>query len=478
MTRTATRQQRQTPRLDRRTMLRVAGGAAGAAAVALPMTQLGRDRPALGAPAVQGEGVTLTDQLGRDYLAYPETTGTVEFSNCWGGARIPLIDQWITDFQAIYPNIQVRNNVSECTGLAEQQVAAIAGGRPPNVMMIKSDNIAFFAEQNAVVAIDDLMARDAVLPEWYYPGEMGSRVWEGATYGLPNVTAGALHLLFVNRGLLERIGVDPAQPLGTWQDLDALVEPARAQGLFVMDPAKISTGMTVHFVLTYANGGRYWDDELTTILWNEPAGVEAAEWLLQFVKAQADTYENLATGGDRANVLQPEDWAPEQYLTMINGSWSFFQLAEAAPHIDYAAHTFPRNANNPDSMGQTPTTGGWTFCIAQAGADQEAAWEWIKFTCAARSACSFVIEQNRPSPIEACNTDPALAGSSPYWDVVTRDLSTNVAVPCTSIHPQFIQLWLDMEDAILYEEMAPKEALDFYAEEGQRLLDEWNETRA
>lgn len=470
----ATRQH-QGHRLNRRTVLR---GAAGAAAAAGAATQLGRFRPALSAPAVQGEGVTLTDQLGRDYLAYPDTTGTVEFSNCWGGARIPLIDQWISDFQAIYPNIEVGSALSECGALIEQQVASLAGGQPPNVMMIKSDNIAFFAEQGALLGLDELMARDGVSPEWFYPGELASRVWEGTTYGLPNVTAGALHLLFVNQGLLERIGVDPEQPIATWQDLDALVEPAKAAGLFVMDPAKISTGMTAHLVFTYANGGRYWDDELTTILWNEPEGVEAAEWLLQFVKAQAGSYENLASGAAGDNVLQPEDWAPEQYLAMINGSWSFFQLAEAAPHIDYVAYTFPRNADNPASEGRTPTTGGWSFGITQAGADQAAAWEWIKFTCASEAACTFVREQNRPSPVIACNEDPALAEANPYWEVVTTDLSTVAAVPSTSIHPQFVELWLEMEETFLYEELTPKEALDSYAEEGQRLLDEWNASRA
>ncbi|MDQ3693568.1 MAG: extracellular solute-binding protein [Chloroflexota bacterium] len=474
MSTATTTRRRHASRLNRRTMLR---GAAGAAALAVPATQLGGFRPALAAPAIQGEGVVLTDQLGRDYLAYPETTGTVEFSNCWGGARIPLIDQWIADFQATYPNIQVQSNVSDCAAIREQQVASLAGGQPANVMMIKSDSIAFFAEQNAILGIDDLMARDGVSSEWFYPGEMASRVWEGTAYGLPNVTAGALHLLFVNQGLLERIGLDPDQEFSTWQDLDALVEPAKAAGLFVMDPAKISTGMTAHLVFTYANGGRYWNDDLTTVLWNEPAGVVAAEWMLQFVKAQADSYENLATGANRNNVLQPEDWAPEQYVAMINGSWSFFQLASVAPHIDFSAFTFPRNADNPESAGQTPTTGGWSFCMTRAGADQAAAWEWLKFTCASSAACTFAIEQDRPSPVEACNEDPALAEANPYWQVVIDDLSTGIAVPSTSIHPQFVQLWLDMEDAILYEEMAPKEALDSYAEEGQRLLDEWNESR-
>jgi ABC-type glycerol-3-phosphate transport system substrate-binding protein len=430
------------------------------------------------APAAKtgGPAGTVVAALGRDYLAYPDVKGTLQFSNCWGGARIPLIETWIKDFNAIYPGITITNDVTDCSPLREKQVTQIAGGSPPNVMMIKSDNTAFFAEQNALLPIDDLMARDNVKKDWFYPGEMASRTFGGKTYGLPNVTAGALHMLFVNTGLLEKIGVDPKKPIATWQDLDALVEPAKKAGLLVMDPAKISTGMTIHQVLTYADGGKYWDDDLKKITWNDQTGVEAAEWLLQFVKAQGGKYENVATGGDPKNVLQPEDWAPEKYVTCINGSWFFFQL-QKFPNIKYAAYDFPKNAKNPNSKGQTPTTGGWMFSIGRTAKDQDAAWEWIKFTTVSQNACTFVEKQNRPSPEIACNENPELAKANPYWSVVTANLQNNISVPTASVEPQIEQIELDMQDAILFERMPVKEALDSNAQKAQALLDDWNSKR-
>ena len=170
---------------------------------------------------------TVIAGLGREYLAYPDVKGTLQFSNCWGGARIPLIEDWIKGFNAIYPGITITNDVSDCSALREKQVTQIAGGSAPNVMMVKSDNTSFYAEQNALMPLDDLMARDNLKKEWFYPGELSTRQFGGKTYGLPNVTAGALHMLFVNTGLLEKIGVDPKKPIATWQDLDALVEPPR-----------------------------------------------------------------------------------------------------------------------------------------------------------------------------------------------------------------------------------------------------------
>lgn len=463
-----------TSALSRRGLMRLAGGAASLAALGGPAADRGLSAARPAARQDPAAGQVLTDQLGREYLAYPETSGTIDFSNCWGGARIPLIESWIEEFRAVYPNIEVRSSLADCPALRDQQVAAIAGGSPPNVLMVKSDTTAFFADQGALRPLDDLMERDGIRADWFYPSEFQSRTWEGQTYGLPNVTAGALHMLFVNTKLLDQVGWDVTKPVATWQDLEALVEPAKAQGLFVLDPAKVSVGMTGHMVLTYANGGRYWDDELTQVLWNEPAAVEAAEWMVNFVKMQAGNYQNLAIAADRQNVIQTEDWAPEKYVAMINLSSQFFQLEERAPQIEYATYTFPRNANNPDSEGRTPITGGWMFSIAQAGEDQEAAWEWIKFTTVSKHACTFAKEQVRPAPLLDCNQDPELASSNPFWPVVLQDLETNVSVPTPPIQPQFLQLWYDMEDSLLFEEASPKEVLDRFAEEGQRMLDDWN----
>ena len=231
------------------------------------------------APAAKAgpTGVKLAE-LGRDYLAYPEVKGTVQFSNCWGAARIPLVEGWIKDFNTIYPGITVENDVTDCPPLQQKQVTAIAGGK-------------------------------------------------------------------------------------------------------------------------------------------------------------------------------------------------------SSPHVQYATYTFPRNAKNPESKGNTPSTGGWMFSIAKAGQDHAAAWEWIKFTTTSKYACGFVKAQDRPSPAIMCNEDPELAKKNPFWPVVTKDLAQGISVPTTTVHPQFIQLWYEMEDAILLERMPPKQALDSFAARGQTMLDEWNAKR-
>jgi ABC-type glycerol-3-phosphate transport system substrate-binding protein len=401
----------------------------------------------------------------------------VQFSNCWDGPRIPLVEGWIGDMGAIYPSVKVESDVGSGASMREQLVTALASGAPPNAVMLKSDSIAYFAEQGALLPLDGLLNRDGITKDWFSPSELATRTWDGQTYGLPQTTNGPQHLLFVNQGLLEKIGVDPARPIRTWQDLDALVEPARQAGLLVLDPSRIAVGMTAHQVWTYANGGRYWDDDLKKIGWTDPTSLQAAEWLLRFVRDQAGGFARLASGGDPRTTFSPEEWAAERYMCCVNGAGWFFQVQQQSPNIRYAAYDFPRNAENPSSHGYTPTSGGWTLSIPRTSRDHEAAWEWLKLTSVSESACAFAERQRRPSPLTGCDERAGLATTHPFWPALRASLATSVPVPASPILPQLEQRYRQMQEEMLLERLSPRDALESAARDAQQLLDDWNAKR-
>jgi multiple sugar transport system substrate-binding protein len=427
--------------------------------------------------AAPSTGSVIVQTLGREYLAYPKTKGTIRFFNCWGGARIPLIETWIKDFNAIYPDIKVINDTQDCTKIFQTMVTQFAGGDAPNVVMVQSQYFPFLAKDNSLMPLDDLVKRDKIDPTWFYDGEWKARTYNGKFYGMPNVTAGGQHLLYYNTSLLSKIGWDPSKVPSTWQDFDAMVDPAKKAGLFVMDPAKLSPGQTALAALIYANGGAYWTDDLKTVTFNSPAAVEAAEWELKFVKAQAGKYESLAAAGNRNDVMSAPTWGAEKYVLDFNGSWFAYQLNQQAQNVKYGIAPFPRNASNPNSKGYTYLEGGWAFSIPRIAKDQDAAWEFIKFTTASKAACEFVVAQVRPSPAKSCNEDPRLKAITPYWNIIQDSLSTARIVPLTDIHPQFTDIFFAAEDNILYEKMTPKAALDKATADAQKLLDDWNKTK-
>jgi multiple sugar transport system substrate-binding protein len=411
--------------------------------------------------------------LGREYRAYPEIAGTVRFANGWDATHVALMDGWIADMAAIYPSIKVESEDVDGVSTHERLVTALASGRPPNAVMLRSESIAFFAEQGGLLPLDSLMVRDGVTADWFSSSELITRTWHGQTYGLPQTTDGAQHLLFVNLGLMEKVGVDPATSIGTWQDLEALVEPARRSGVFVVDPIKVTAGVTGHQLWTYANGGRYWDDDVKKIGWTEPASVEAAEWMLKLVKAQAGDYARLASPGDPRTALSAEQWAAERYLCCVNDAGWFFQLQQQAPNIRYAAYPFPRNAQNGRSRGETPSVGGWTLAIPKSAREWEAAWEWLKLTAVSESACTFAERQRRPSPLAWCDERAGLSSAHPYRAALSTSLARSVRLPLSPIQPQLEQRARQMQDEILRERRTPAAALESAARDAQRLLDDW-----
>jgi multiple sugar transport system substrate-binding protein len=403
--------------------------------------------------------------------------GKVRFEHCWDGARTALVEAWIADLGALCPGILVENDLRDAASIRDDLVTSAASGSPPSVVMLRSDTLPFFAEHGLLLPLDDLLRRDGIQPDWFVPAELEHHRWQGRTYGLPQVTAGGQYLLFVNTDAVFKLGADPARPIATWQDLEALVEPARKLGVRVLDPTRVAPGMTFHQLLTYANGGRYWDEALTRVLWADEAGVEAADWLLRFVKAQAAPGRTTAPVDADGAALSPDEWGLSKQVCCINGAGWFFQLHQQAQHLHVAAYPFPRNATRPDSAGATPVTGGWTLAMPASAPDQDAAWELVKLATASVSACAFTARQRRPSPLAGCDDELGVANSQPFWPAIGESTRRAVRVPSSPIQPRLAQIGQDMQAEILRADRPPRETLGAAAREAQRLLDEWNARR-
>jgi multiple sugar transport system substrate-binding protein len=419
-------------------------------------------------------GGTAVSVLGRSYQGYPEIGGSVRFANCWDGARTALVESAIVEFSARYPNVTVENDVGDAATMRERLVTALASGTPPNAVMLAADSTAYFAEQGALLPLDSRLGRDGIDAAWFRPEELRARSWQGQTYGLPQTTNGANALLFVNLRLLDRIGIDRTVPIRTWRDLAMLAEPARQARLIALNPAQIGGSVTGHQIWTYANGGRYWDDDLQHVAWTEPASVEAAAWLVQLVRAQAGEYAHLTGGVPGGTAMSATAWADERAVCCVNDAGWIFELEQQGKPLEYAVYALPRNGNNPESHGAAPTAGGWSLAIPKRARDQDAAWEWLKHAALSESACTFTARQHRPSPLAGCDDRPDLAATQPFWPEIGASLTMGVRVPATPIQPRLERIARAMQDEILSERTPPADALHAAARDAQRLLDAWN----
>ena len=308
--------------------------------------------------------VTATTAAARDYAIVPTTAGTVQFVHGWDGPRTPLIEAMMSDFGNHFPQIEIEADPLEPTGLRDWLVTALASGSPPNAVMLRSDSTAYFAEQRALLPLDALIARDRVQVDWFAPRELSARTWDGRVYGLPHIASGAEQLLFVNTGLLDRLGRALADPIATWQHVAALVEPARLAGILALDPTRCGAGVSGFQVWTYANGGRWLDDAGKRVTWADPSALEAAVWIQRMVMTQRGIRLVCRLSARiPQSPLSAQEWLSEKHVCCINDAGWFYQLQQLAPQLRFAVYELPRNTDNPASKADAPTFGGWMLAI-------------------------------------------------------------------------------------------------------------------
>ena len=460
-----------TPRMmSRRDVLSLAGLAAAGA--------LASSGPAFSQTPPAGGGEVIKE-LG-SYLAHTGAKGEILFPNAWGGDRIPLMEQQIKDFNAFYPGIKIQNDPLRAPDLEKKTLSALAGGSPPPVFMLLSNQIPAYVEQNALQPLDDLIARDGLkVDDVFYPGEIATHRYRGKTYSLPNVTAGAWHFVCYHKALLKQACFDPNRGPDTWEDLEKMADAVKAKipGAYFLEPSHCFSH-PAFLVFLYGNAGEFISADMRKVTFNGPEGLETFEWIVQFAKRQARNgkFEEFA---DRTVSIRDSNTTPVivsgKYVSAIATSAVWFQVRKTAPDKEFGVTIFPYNKRNPRAKPRTPVHGGWGFVIPRgiSGDTLQAAWEWIKYITAGEGNRKFVGAQDRPSPVKAYNSNPEAIKRNPYWSVLLKDFEINAAIPVTGVHPRLLDIVAAMQEEALFEKTPPKVALQKAAEECQKVLDGW-----
>jgi multiple sugar transport system substrate-binding protein len=464
-------------KLTRRSLLQTMGAGAAALWVAgcVPAAAPGTAPAQSDAGASESSGVQ-NDEIG-PYLAHTDVSGVVTYPNAWGGARVPLMEEQIANFNSFYPNIQIQSTVVNTDDLEKTHLTSIAAGTPDNCIMLRADSIAFFVEQGALTPLDDWIERDNLDADGlFYAAEIGTRRWNGVTYGLPSVLGGTRHLFWWNKELFEQAGLDPDTPPTSWDELNAMADQVRANlpDHFLLEHNHTAGAHPPLMVWGMTNNAYYINDDLTEITFNSPESIETAEWMLDFAKRQAGSYELMAASeARRMDSLEVNEWVTGRYLSATAGVPYFQQLAANAPDVQYGVAMLPYNDKNPDAKSATPAFAGWSHCIPTGAKDIEAAWEWTKYTCAGRGQFDFMAAQTRPTVVRQYNDDPAISGDNPWWPVVLADLEASLPVPVMPVYPRIRDLMYDITEEVLFEKKSPADALNDGAAAAQAILDEW-----
>jgi len=231
----------------------------------------------------------------------------------------PAFQELISQFNEVYPNVTI-DYQSVPFGDAQNnfKTAAEAGSGAPDILRAEVAWVPEFASLGYLFALDGTaLLEDA---DDYFETPLSSNVFNGQTYGVPQVTD-ALSLLY-NKALFEEAGLDPENPPQTWDEVQAAAEALEGVGA---DGIFINAGGYFLLPFIYGEGGDLVDVDSETIVVNSEAnatGVGIAQGLIDSGAAvtppATDSYPTMMT-------LFTEG----QVGMIINGPWEVNNIRNA-----------------------------------------------------------------------------------------------------------------------------------------------------
>lgn len=405
---------------------------------------------------------------------------TLDYWNWWDVERADLMDAIIADFQEEFPSIVV-NNVPQTWDRRDEVVTtALAGGDPPEIIMASRQEIVKFADAGAIAPITRFVETEGLDLDRYYPSEIASMWWNEELYALPMPTAGGeTGQYFYNVQMFEEAGLDPENPPKTWAELDeatGALTQLSDNGALDIPGSDLTVSSSEFLAQLYCNNGSLYSDDMKSIAWNSPEGVETLTWLFEYVQRHFGGHQNVL---DWINAIQPGERRFDQGRLAIEfqNVSAFFQLKNNAPDLNYGVALRPYNSDNPDaaSHGVAALSFGWGYIMPSSldEATQEAAFKFIKRITYDDAAADFMLQQERPSPLMDANENPEYREINPHWDTVLESMENDISVGIVPPQSEILSVLADYVELVAFEEMSPEEGLNTAAEEAQAILDEY-----
>lgn len=408
--------------------------------------------------AACGGAATETAPAATEPPAAPPTSAepvTITYWHTMSDPETAKLEEVVATFEAANPDILIETTRFAYDDFKPALLTAIAGGEAPDTARLDIIWVPEFAEQGALLPMDEAMPDFEAIAAQTFPGPLETNFWGGHYYGLPQNTN--TQVVLWNKAMFEAAGITapPATMDEFAEDVCRLSDAANE----VYGHALGGTYFWAPAPIFYAMGGAVVDEGITTASGyiNGPESV-AAFSLLTDLYNQGCISPNLLGGG----IGTADGHATGKYAMIIDGPWMVDIYRGNYPDFEVNFVPIP---TGPDGTTSS-VVGGEDVVVFAGSANPEAAVRWAGFLLSEES-------QTMMAQVGVIPTLSSLVGDASmpaYFDVFLRQLETAQArVP----HPR----WSDMDGAInnafqrmLRGEQTPQEALDQAADEINALL--------
>ncbi|MDN7245111.1 ABC transporter substrate-binding protein [Planococcus shenhongbingii] len=383
----------------------------------------------------------------------------IDFWTFWGSEiRRPIIEQIITDFNESQDEIEVKHTYLPFGDIWTKELAAIAAGDPPDVVINDINATALRGQNKQAMNLSQFLEKDDISKR-FYPELWDATLYEGDSYGIPFNTD--TRVLFYNKDAFKEVGLDPEKPPTTWAELEEYAKKLDKKAGQDYDRVGFYPlwGIGYDVWLLNANGQSYFDDQNNFEI-DTPKNEEVLNWL----KTWKDRY-----GEDVVNSYQAQIDSQQGHpffngdLAMIAQAPTFYtQIRDYAPDLNFGVVELPEYE---EGNGNTSWGGGFVAEIPEGSKNAEAAWEFIKYLTDVEAQEYWAVKNfdniaNIEAAEAAAKSDEFTEDGTMVYEMAVENMEQTLLTPVPVIAPDFSSLINPNMDEFFLGSMTSKEALE------------------
>ena len=292
----------------------------------------------------------------------------------WGSEEEKdLVAGWIAQFNEEYPGVKV-GQIHVPQNYWDKVAAMFAAGTPPDLMYMGYPEMVFYASEGTLLPLDDYIAADPDMStDMFFPSLIDAFTYEGKLYGISKDWN--TQVLYYNEALFDEAGVSYPDANWTWDDvLDAakkIVADTTGDGVTDQWGFVTEVGMNRVGGWIYGNGGGYLTEDKSACMLDDPASVQALEFLTGMMFD-----EKVAPSKVELGELSAKDMFSSGKAGMyVCGGWRVLGFRDITD-FGWDIAPIPISPNSGE-RGTVVDTVSWS--IAKDTESPEAAWELVKF---------------------------------------------------------------------------------------------------
>ncbi len=277
----------------------------------------------------------------------------------------------LQEYMKDHPNITFDVHGVPFADLDGTQLAAMEAHQGPDILFVNSVTVGSFIDRGYLQPMDDLIKKNGLDTSIFFPGLLGSAVYNGQTFGLPIDTG--TRVLYYNKKMFKDAGLEPPTKWDQIPDLaKKFTDTSKGVYGFVATSGERWLWLYEHAgMYALANGYKFVNDDATECTLNQGDNVKAIQFWVDMFKSGVLSQDVLLTG---TGAEREQSFGNNKAAMYLGGFWSADTLKS-----DYKM-TYPDDYGVvalEGAAGVGSSTGGWIFSITKDSQHPQEAMDFI-----------------------------------------------------------------------------------------------------